>query len=145
MTLQKNEENRAGSRCLFLVASPYATRLPYERSVILLVRSELRGVTGIFMDSEVREALKQLRQDTDGPEAPVAESVASQLKLRVVNWPTHELQAELEQGLWLTTPALQEDLLREDDLWVELVRRVGREVLQDSLGIEEFPTDPTFN
>ena len=127
------------------MASPYACNTDYKRSVVLVIRNDLRGVSGIVLDSEFHHAFTRIQQRIDALEAPPTEPLAQRLKLRVVNWATEDLHAEVQQGLWLDTFALPEDLVGGDDLWVALVRRIGRQVLHDTLGIERFPPDPMLN
>ncbi len=53
-----------------------------------------------------------------------------------VAWNTVDLQAQLDLGQWLTTPATPDLLFAaHEDLWKFAVQRVGAEVLNQSLGI----------
>ena len=144
MATQKTNRDRSRKvPCSFLVASPYAAHTGYQRSVVLLVRSDNRGATGIVLDSQFRKSFREFQQRLDDAES--AMPMAQDMKLRVINWSAQELLEELEHGVWLTTPARREDLVGTDDLWVSLVRRVGRSVLQDSLAINQFPEDASTN
>jgi putative transcriptional regulator len=61
-------------------------------------------------------------------------------------WGAGQLEGELEVGGWLTIPARPEDLFQNaESLWEVTIRRIsGRSVLK-SLGIEDFPRDPSAN
>jgi putative transcriptional regulator len=61
-------------------------------------------------------------------------------------WGAGQLDGELEAGGWLTIPARPEDLFQNaESLWEVTIRRIaGRSVLK-SLGIAEFPRDPSAN
>ena len=145
MTLKQNKNKRSNSRSCFLVASPYAGQTPYGQSVVLLVRSDQSGAAGILLDSEFRQSFKRLSNQDPTKSVAAGRRLANELELSILNWTPEELLEELELGVWLTTPAKREDLSRNEDLWAELVRRVGRSVLGDSLSIRHFPLDPTVN
>jgi putative transcriptional regulator len=61
-------------------------------------------------------------------------------------WGPGQLDNELSQGAWLTTPATL-DLIFFDggDLWHTVTRQIGRNLLQTMLHLKEFPPDPTVN
>lgn len=61
-------------------------------------------------------------------------------------WGAGQLEGEMEAGGWLTIPARPEDLFHNPEgFWELTIRRIsGRSVLK-SLGIEEFPRDPSTN
>jgi putative transcriptional regulator len=61
-------------------------------------------------------------------------------------WSVGQIEHELEAGGWLTIPARPEDIFQSaEGFWEHTVRRIaGRSVLQ-SLGIEDFPRDPSTN
>lgn len=53
-----------------------------------------------------------------------------------VGWKNADLEAELVQGQWMTTPATPDLLFTaHDDLWQTAVRRVGQEALFHGFGI----------
>ena len=145
MTTRNHQRKELNSPSSLLVASPSANGTPYARSVVLLLRNDPRGAAGILVDDAFRASFRSLRRQI-GERSALQENLTIQreMQLKVVNWSTDHLLAELQAGIWLTTPAVQADLERED-LWVDLVRRIGRSVLQDSLGISKFPQDPTTN
>lgn len=61
-------------------------------------------------------------------------------------WGDGQLDREMEAGGWLTIPARPEDLFESAaGLWESTMRRIaGRSVLE-SMGIEQFPIDPSAN
>jgi putative transcriptional regulator len=61
-------------------------------------------------------------------------------------WGAGQLESELEQGAWRTTPATAELVFStEDDLWSEVFRELGRSIFQSILDVKELPPDPTAN
>ena len=61
-------------------------------------------------------------------------------------WGPGQLDQELDQGAWLTTPS-NPDLVFFDssDLWATVSRLIGREMMQSMLHIKNIPDDPTVN
>lgn len=144
MNTQQDKRHHLNSPSGLLVASPYAGKTPYGQSVVLLVRQDQRGAAGILVDRAFRDSVVSVSQRRQQSDLPPGEKVEQQAQLTMLNWTNEKLLAELQSGIWLTTPAIQADLARED-LWVDLVRQIGRSVLQDSLGIEQFPAEPSLN
>ena len=61
-------------------------------------------------------------------------------------WDEGQLEAELEEGSWLTMPALPEYVFAYDDgLWVKLASRILGERTMSALKIKHRPDDPTIN
>lgn len=61
-------------------------------------------------------------------------------------WGGGQLEGELEQGAWLTTPATVQYIFYDDtDLWETVAKQIGKSVLQSMLGIDDLPEDPTVN
>lgn len=61
-------------------------------------------------------------------------------------WGPGQLEDELRQGAWLTTPATAEYLFYHGtDLWEEVSRRAGRSMLLSVLKIKHVPEDPSLN
>ncbi len=61
-------------------------------------------------------------------------------------WAAGQLENELKQGAWLTTPATSEHVFCEEpDLWKRVIALVGTSVLVDALRIRHIPEDPTVN
>jgi len=61
-------------------------------------------------------------------------------------WDEGQLEAELEDGSWLTMPALPEHVFAYgDDLWVKLATRILGERTLSALKIKYRPDDPSIN
>lgn len=61
-------------------------------------------------------------------------------------WGGGQLEGELEQGAWLTTPAAPEHVFYDDDdLWETVAKHIGDAVLLESLHIKHVPRDPSMN
>jgi putative transcriptional regulator len=61
-------------------------------------------------------------------------------------WGRGQLEGELEQGAWLTTPATREYVFHDgDDLWETVAKHIGDAVLLGSLHIKHVPRDPSLN
>ena len=61
-------------------------------------------------------------------------------------WDQGQLEAELEDGPWLTTPALPEHVFAYcDDLWPKLAKRMLGERMLSVLKIKHRPDDPSIN
>lgn len=61
-------------------------------------------------------------------------------------WGPGQLESELQQGAWLTTPATAEYVFcHGTDLWEEVFRHVGESMLQSLLKIKHVPEDPSMN
>jgi putative transcriptional regulator len=61
-------------------------------------------------------------------------------------WGGGQLEGELEQGAWFTTPATLEFVFYDDtDLWQKVTRMIGKSVIQDILKIKDVPDDPSAN
>jgi putative transcriptional regulator len=62
-------------------------------------------------------------------------------------WGGGQLEHELEEGAWLTTPASPDQVFDDDDadLWKKVAQHIGESMLASSLGIKHVPKDPTVN
>ncbi len=61
-------------------------------------------------------------------------------------WGGGQLEGELKQGAWLTTPATVDYVFHEgDDLWKKVAGDIGSSLLFSSLKIDDVPEDPTVN
>ncbi len=61
-------------------------------------------------------------------------------------WGGGQLESELKQGAWLTTPATVDAVFGEDnEMWKRVAQRIGESVLIDMLNIENIPPDPSVN
>ena len=57
-----------------------------------------------------------------------------------------QLEDELEEGAWLTMPATTELVFAdESEIWKIATRRIGREMLFDTLNLPVGPEDPMWN
>jgi putative transcriptional regulator len=86
---------------------------------------------------EEREQLENLVQQADAP-----------LRFFVghAGWGGGQLEAELEQGVWLTTPADPDFVFADhDDMWVSALRETGRVFYREVLSIDSFPDDASLN
>jgi putative transcriptional regulator len=61
-------------------------------------------------------------------------------------WGPGQLDSELEEGAWLTTPSTAELVFFDSsELWVTVSRLIGRTMMQSMLHIKDIPDDPTVN
>jgi putative transcriptional regulator len=61
-------------------------------------------------------------------------------------WGPGQLEQELGQGEWLTTPATVDLTFYESsELWATVSRLIGRSMMQSMLKLKEIPDDPTVN
>lgn len=61
-------------------------------------------------------------------------------------WGAGQLEGELKQGAWRTTPATIESVFSTaDELWEIVLRDLGHSVLKSVLNLSELPPDPTLN
>jgi putative transcriptional regulator len=80
--------------------------------------------------------------------ADLLSRAAEQYRLFVgyAGWASGQLEAELEAGGWLTTPASANDVFADpDELWKLVVRRIGLEILAPSIRDKHIPVDPSVN
>ena len=61
-------------------------------------------------------------------------------------WGGGQLEGELKEGSWLTTPATVDYVFHdEEDLWKKVTRTIGESVLTSALRIKRVPADPSAN
>ncbi len=61
-------------------------------------------------------------------------------------WGGGQLDGELKQGAWLSTPATVDYVFYNgDDLWKKVAGDIGSSLLSSSLKIDDIPEDPTVN
>jgi putative transcriptional regulator len=61
-------------------------------------------------------------------------------------WGGGQLENELKEGAWLTTPATPEFVFYgDDDLWRKVKDRIGQSLLNDILRVKHLPDDPSMN
>jgi len=128
-----------------LVASPHLSGTAYDRKVALVVAGGRIGFRGIEVNRVFRESLLAARESMKA-KPPNRLSQARQFELGVINWAPGELEEQIRTGVWMTTSTTFATVLAsQDNLWVDLVRHIGRSVLRDSLGIKRFPRDVRVN
>lgn len=61
-------------------------------------------------------------------------------------WGPGQLDQEMDQGAWLTTPSTPESVFFDSsELWATVSRLIGRSMMQSMLHIKNLPDDPTVN
>jgi putative transcriptional regulator len=61
-------------------------------------------------------------------------------------WGPGQLEGEIDQGAWSTTPATSDDVFDDgEDLWLRLMRRAESSSLQAMLNIKHVPPDVSLN
>jgi putative AlgH/UPF0301 family transcriptional regulator len=145
-TEQRNADQNSSTQHL-LVTSPHVRGTPYDRRVIFLVEHNTRRSVGLVVDEAFRKSMRRLRDGSFLPDQLNQRSPAGvALPVDVVVWGPGQLKAEADRGIWLSAQVDLHELLEpHDDLWVDMVRSVGRAVLRDACGIQDFATDPTVN
>lgn len=97
---------------------------------------EWEVVPGVFFSAE-REHLESLVRRSD-----------AQFRLFVGHsgWGEGQLEGELEQGAWLTTPAsLKYVFLDEEQLWPQVTRQIGSAILLSIVKPKHVPDDVSEN
>jgi len=140
----QNSEHTSTPRQV-VVASPHLYGTPYDRKVALIVEGERGGFRGIVVNEAFRRSLQLARQSI--PVKPLSRLDAPKpIELGVIDWAPGKLQQEIQSGVWMPTATTFETVLaKQDELWANLVRGIGRKVLRDSLGISQFPDDVRVN
>ena len=61
-------------------------------------------------------------------------------------WGGGQLESELKEGAWLTTPATIEHVFGDDsDLWRKVAQHIGESMLASVLKVKHVPADPSVN
>jgi len=128
-----------------LVANPHLQGTPYDRKVALIVEGGRTGFRGIVVNDAFRRSLVEARKALEAK--PVSRlDVSDPIELGMIEWGPGKLEDEVNSGVWMpTTTTFEKVLASQDDLWVNLVRGIGRNVLRTSLGIKRFPKDLRAN
>lgn len=71
---------------------------------------------------------------------------AFRLYIGHAGWGKGQLEEEIEQGVWLTIPAKEEQIFGDQEhLWKDSVRAIGRSIVQSALRLKHVPDDPSLN
>ena len=99
--------------------------------------AEMEIVPGVFFAVKKHNLDELVRRD-DEPQMRVFVGHAG--------WGPGQLEREIEEGAWRTTPANLVDIFQQpDDLWQRLFDRLEIGVLPAMLGIKHVPPDPSLN
>ena len=146
MSAQQRRSVRRTSRRHLLVASPHVSGTPYDRRVVLLLAHSPRGTVGVMLNDPSQRTAQRARGDLSNPLDQRIDGKSKTVTGGLLRWAPGQLEAELNLGVWFASSARVEDVVGDHgDLWVDLVRHVGRCVLEDALQVEHFPQDPTIN
>ena len=98
--------------------------------------AEVEVIAGVYLSAKKENLDRLVQRDDEGLKLFVGHS----------GWGPGQLDREMEEGAWLTTPATAESVFHPDaDLWNLVCKQIGSDLLRETLGIREFPTDPTVN
>ncbi|HEY4760764.1 MAG TPA: YqgE/AlgH family protein [Thermoguttaceae bacterium] len=98
--------------------------------------SEMQIIPGLFFSAS--------KQNLDA----LVTHPQSNLKIFVGHsgWGAGQLDQELEQGAWLTTPGTLDLIFyNPSEIWQTVSRHIGRSMLQSMLNIKTIPDDPECN
>lgn len=97
---------------------------------------EMEVIPGVFFAAG-REHLDSLVRTTQSP---------YRLFVGHSGWGPGQLERELDEGSWLVTDTTSEMLFHSAErLWEQAAKRVGDNVLRDSILIKHIPDDPSMN
>jgi putative transcriptional regulator len=98
--------------------------------------SEMEMPGGIFVSAQV-DKLRQLSSQFEH---------AYRIVLGVAGWQVGQLARELGDGYWYVMPADAEQIFDDPQwMWQRCIEQYGRTLLQDVVGIDGFPDDPSLN
>jgi putative transcriptional regulator len=98
--------------------------------------AELEILPGLYFAAQ-REHLEALVGQNRGP---------FRLFIGHSGWGGGQLENELEQGAWFTTPATVDAVFGQDaDLWKQIAQHIGQSMLVETLKIKHVPADPSMN
>lgn len=74
----------------------------------------------------------------------------SKSRYRVFNgysgWGPGQLEDELKQGGWLVCPLTKDDIFADsDEIWQNVLKKIGQSILTDTLNVTHIPADPSAN
>lgn len=98
--------------------------------------AEMEIVPGVFFAAQ-REHLERLLREPDE---------SYRVFLGHAGWAGGQLEKELQQGAWLTTPATAQFVFSEaSDLWRRVTQHIGQSILTSALKIKHLPDEPSLN
>ena len=98
--------------------------------------AEMKIGSGVFFAAS-KDNLEELVQQRDH---------AFRLFVGHAGWGSGQLEDELKQGAWLTTPATAAYVFYEgDDLWKTVAGQIGSSLLSSALKVKNIPDDPSMN
>jgi putative transcriptional regulator len=98
--------------------------------------AEIEPVPGLFFSAR--------KQHLD--ELVLAEEASHKVFIGHSGWGAGQLENEIRQGDWRTTPATTEIVFAtQDNLWEFVFRQMGHDILKSMLHIKDLPSDPTVN
>jgi len=97
---------------------------------------EMEILPGLYFAAQ-RDHLEELLRRTDRP---------FRVFVGHSGWGGGQLESELKEGAWLTTPATVDQVFGDDaDLWRKVAQHIGESMLVSALKIKHVPQDPTVN
>ena len=107
---------------------------------LIVLHAEQQTSSGTKGGVFVIEKAEQLKHLIEEAEAPL------QFYVGHAGWSPGQLERELSDGVWLSTPAVPDFVFAQHaDMWVDAMRESGRNFYRDVLGISGFPDDPELN
>ncbi len=98
--------------------------------------AEMEMPGGIFVTAN-SEALKELVR---------ANEFDYRIVFGVAAWQAGQLDQEMLRGLWYSMSADVQDVFDDPEwMWENSIRRYGRDVVCDLLGVDDLPDDPSLN
>jgi putative transcriptional regulator len=98
--------------------------------------AEMEILPGLYFAAQ-REHLEKLLGQGDRP---------FRLFIGHSGWGGGQLEDELKEGAWLTTPATVDAVFGEDaELWKKAAQHIGLSLLSSTLKIKDIPDDPSVN
>ena len=98
--------------------------------------SQYQFSAGVYLSHD-RSQVEQLLEDSHDP---------FRLYLGHAGWKPGQLEFELKQGNWMAATASPLHVFNDDEeLWSNVVRQIGRSIIQASPGVKHLPEDPTLN
>jgi len=98
--------------------------------------AELEIMPGLYFAAQREHIEKLIAQDSKPFRVFVGHS----------GWSGGQLEGELNEGSWLTTPATVDHVFAdESDLWKRVAKQIGDSMLRSMLDIKDLPEDPSLN